>query len=803
MSYNKPKANGLIKFILIGILSCCGNNLFAQQPLLDTLSQKFQLYRERNLQEKLYVHLDRTSFITGETLWFRVYCVNGTTHHRATMSKVAYIEILNRNQQPVIQSKVELHNGDGTGSLFIPASVNSENYTVRAYTNWMKNFDAEFYFHQPITIVNPFRDPEKIKTKIQVRPDAQFLPEGGCLVNGMPATIAYRVTDASGKGIRFKGSVINSLGDTLARFEPIQFGLGSFSMIPSASETYTIVIRGEDETPHTFPFPQVHTEGYTLNLERDQDKISIHIAGKFKNLSPPLVYLFVHARNQVTYSEMHYLNDQKTTFTLNEKSFTEGISHITLFNADLQPVCERLFFKTPDNFLHVKINSDNAVYDLRRKVKLSIHASDSAGLIQNASLSLSVFKSDSLPLTSQKDILSYLLLTSDLRGEIESPESYFKPGADKLTDLLMLTHGWRRFLWDKVFLSQPGHTYLPELQGHLIKGKVLDQTGNPSMNVKTFLAYPSKKINLSTAISNRAGEVHYILKDFKGAQEIILQTNLSEDSIHTIAIENPFSSSYANLSPRDFILKPSSKRGLSLRSVAMQVQDIFQQDEDAVEQLLTSALADSSAFYGKADETYFLDKYTRFRAMEEVMREYVSGVWVRKRKGRFHFMALDKIHDRVFNEDPLVLMDGVPVFDVHQLMAFDPFKVKKLEVITRPYFLGNMTFQGIVSYSTYSGDLAGYPIHPKSTRLDYEGLQQKREFYSPLYETEKKRSSRIPDQRHLLYWLPVLDVKNGVAEAEFYTSDLAGDFVIQVQGLSDSGLMGSASHQFTVKRFDQ
>jgi hypothetical protein len=801
MTLGKTLVRGLKKIMLIVALSCCGNNLPAQQQVLDTLSQKFNLYRERNLQEKLYMHLDRTSFITGETLWFRIYCVNGTTHRPVTISKVAYIEILNRNQQPVVQSKVDLQNGEGAGSLFIPASLNSENYTVRAYTNWMKNFDAEFYFHQPITIINPFREPEKVKPKAQSRPDAQFLPEGGHLVDGVPAVVGYRVTDNSGKGMDFNGYVIDSSRDTVVRFEPTQFGLGSFPMTPSANETYAVVIKEKNGTAHSFPLPQVHPEGYTLHLERVEDTISILVSGKFHDLSSPFVYLFVHARNQVTHSEVRYLNDQKTTFTLNEKSFTEGISHITLFDADLRPVCERLYFKPPDNSLRILINSDNSNYDIRGKVKLSIHANDQGSLPQNSRLSLSVFRSDSLSRMPQKDILSYFLLTSDLHGEIESPESYFQSGAEKLTDLLMLTHGWRRFSWEKIILNKTLHTYLPEVQGHLIKGKVLDQTGNPAMRVKTFLAYPSKKINLSTAISNQHGEVHYILKDLKGAQEIILQTNLSEDSVHTITIENPFSSASANYSLQDFMLQPSSRRGLSLRSVAMQVQDIFQ--PDAAELSLITPSTDSSAFYGHADETYFLDNYTRFRVMEEVMREYVSGVWVRKRKGRFHFMVLDEIHASVFNEDPLVLMDGVPIFDVNQLMAFDPFKVKKLEVVTRSYFLGNMIFPGIVSYSTYSGDLAGYPVHRKSIRLNYEGLQQGREFYSPRYDTEKKRSARVPDQRHLLYWLPVLDVRNGVAEVEFYTSDLAGDFTVQVQGLTATGLMGSASHQFTVKYFDQ
>jgi hypothetical protein len=231
----------------------------------------------------------------------------------------------------------------------------------------------------------------------------------------------------------------------------------------------------------------------------------------------------------------------------------------------------------------------------------------------------------------------------------------------------------------------------------------------------------------------------------------------------------------------------------------MQVQNIFNDNKE--EQFLQEE-ADSTAFYGKADETYFLDSFTRFPVMEEIMREYVPGVLVRKRKGSFYFALLDEINDGVFLEEPLVLIDGVPIFNIDRLMTFDPLKVKKLEVITRRYFLGNMTFPGVVSYSTYAGDMGGFPVHPKSVTIDYEGLQKRREFYSPQYENEKLRNSRIPDQRHLLYWQPNLEVKNGVAEVEFYSSDLTGEFTVQVQGLTSSGLMGSGTHGFSVKRFD-
>jgi hypothetical protein len=184
--------------------------------------------------------------------------------------------------------------------------------------------------------------------------------------------------------------------------------------------------------------------------------------------------------------------------------------------------------------------------------------------------------------------------------------------------------------------------------------------------------------------------------------------------------------------------------------------------------------------------------------MEEVMREYVPGVMVRKRKDGFHFMNLDNVNKSLFDEDPMILLDGIPLFDVDKIVGFDPLLVKKLEVLNRRYYMGVLSMPGIVSYTTYTGDLAGFELDPRTITLDYDGLQLRREFYSPMYETPKQRASRLPDQRYLLHWNPDIVVENGERLIEFYTSDLEGDYRVVIEGISPSGHAGRASKTFSV-----
>lgn len=162
-------------------------------------------------------------------------------------------------------------------------------------------------------------------------------------------------------------------------------------------------------------------------------------------------------------------------------------------------------------------------------------------------------------------------------------------------------------------------------------------------------------------------------------------------------------------------------------------------------------------------------------------------------------MVQQKINEPIANESPVVLLDGVPVFDYDKLLEMDPARIEKIDVITHPYFLGPLTFYGAIILSTYGGDLGGFEINPEGVSLNYEGLQAMREFYSPTYETQSARDSRIPDYRSLLYWNPSLTLSDqNASQIQFYTSDITGQFEVVIEGISKDGTAGSTVYHFAV-----
>jgi hypothetical protein len=148
----------------------------------------------------------------------------------------------------------------------------------------------------------------------------------------------------------------------------------------------------------------------------------------------------------------------------------------------------------------------------------------------------------------------------------------------------------------------------------------------------------------------------------------------------------------------------------------------------------------------------------------------------------------DDQNKRFFDKAPLVLLDGVPILNIDKFIEYDPLKIRKLEVVSRTYFSGNLAFNGIANFITYNGKMEGYELDPRATLIDYKGLQIQREFMAPVYENQAQIDSRSPDFRHLLHWSANINTSSkGKINTAFYTSDLPGKYAIVIQGISKQG----------------
>jgi hypothetical protein len=749
-------------------------------------------------RERTFVHTDRSTYLTGETIWFSVYATDARDNRPSPFSKLAYVELIAAGQTAPLHVKVLMDNGNGQGYLNLPSYLPSGNYSLRAWTNWMRNFPAEGCYQGRLTIINPGKKPEPPKGSATPEVLVGFYPEGGHLVAGSESRVAFHVTDASGKGLMAKGVVIMNGRDTVARFTTQGFGMGSFQLIPQASASYSAMLTTMDGRSTTVNLPGVEASGYLLSLQRPSSNKVLMKAEASAGMATEFLTLTLLQDHRVIKAWTGKTVGKSLTWEINSDSLPPGISHFILFNQVGNPVCERALFRKPARLLlQVGLHPDAASYGNRKKVGLSLETSDAAHLATPASLSVSVFKLDSLQGGDPDRIEQWLWLGAGLRGKVESPGQYFSDSADDGTaDLLMLTQGWSRFNWDSLKASPKSVLrYAPEYAGHLITGTVTRRSdGKPMAGIPAYISVPGKRFHFSTSVSDSNGHIAFDLKKIYGSGNVVLQTGI--DSTAHIEVANPWENGFpAEAMPQLRLsadLEPILRKAVLYNRIAQKPQ--------STPRFYFPDTADSSAFFGIPEKTYLLDDYTRFGSMDEIFREFIPEVQVRKNRNDYKLRVDHAPLGEFFTDDPLMLLDGVPYFNTNQVMAFDPLKIRKIDVVNRHFYQGSLDYPGIISMSTYAGDGAGIPLNPNALLLEYDGLQLRREFPATEYASPEQLASRQPDFRRLLHWTPSLWTGNqGLVKLAFYTGDDKGKYLVLAQGLSDNGLVGSSTMTFEVK----
>jgi TonB-dependent SusC/RagA subfamily outer membrane receptor len=126
----------------------------AQQALPDQVQAYFTRYQEDFPVEKAYLHLDKFTYTLGEDLWFSAYLVAGGTQVPSPLSKTLYVDLFDGDGLLVAQKIVQLEQGRGAGDFKFPSFGKTGNYQLKAYTTWMKNAGADYYFSQQVRVVD-------------------------------------------------------------------------------------------------------------------------------------------------------------------------------------------------------------------------------------------------------------------------------------------------------------------------------------------------------------------------------------------------------------------------------------------------------------------------------------------------------------------------------------------------------------------------------------------------------------------------------------------------------------------------
>ncbi len=630
--------------------------------------------------------------------------------------------------------------------------------------------------------------------------DIQFLPEGGHMVIGKKSNVAFRAIDPDGLPLEIQGDIEGEAFAT--RFG----GMGKVELTPAKADYSATVTNPKTGETRTLSFPKVDSNGLVMQVVNNPGAafITVFVQGEYE---PNSLLLVSQTRGVINYMIQGALANGVWGVRIPKENLISGINHITVLSTEGKPLLERLIFVQKDDFLNLQLSNSGSITP-RGKI-----AVDLSGGLQNepiqGSFSMSVVDADQVSDESDAfgTIFSSLLLTSDLRGKIHQPGSYFndqEPETLELLDLVMLTHGWRRFSWDDVLANK-----LPEITNFIERGINIEGQITEQQETKKGLAGGKVSAVIGDGIEIISSEYgpngRFILRELD-YQDSVTVTITAEDSraknfvdVSLIQPEAVFSQ-ITGIYPNEITWPAALVATFAERNLLQQLnedQDILDLEGVTVEaQTIQREDEEIRKIYGTGDVTINPDKIpgnVAFTNVFQLIQGRVSGVQVFV-SGLDVSVQIRGVGSVNSGTGPLYLLDNFPV-DAATLLQVNPQDVSSVDVFKDPAraaIFGAQGANGVIAVYTKTGAGIGYASVGGTLVTQYGGYDSPREFYTPKYD-EKTAENATTDSRATIYWNPRIKTdEGGNARVEFYNSDSVKRQLIIVEGMDSEGRLGRA-----------
>lgn len=616
--------------------------------------------------------------------------------------------------------------------------------------------------------------------------DVKFFPEGGALINIPHQNVAFKAQGADGFSKEIEGFLFNSKGDTLTNFRSEHNGMGIFTMNPVNNETYYVTVRTNDSITKRFDLPAIEPKGISIAMSHYKQEIRYEIQKTEATEWPQKLFLLAHTRGKLAI--LQPINPKRTFGKMNDSLFTEGITHFMLIDEQGNALSERLIFVPDHKPNQWQITTDQPTYGKREKVSLQIAAKDSEGNPVEGTFSVSITDRKSIQPDSLADnILSNLLLTSDLKGYVEDPAFYFL-NQDARTlrsiDYLMMTHGWRRHKMENV-LRTPSLNFTNYIEkGQTISGRIMGFFG---ANVKKGpICVLAPKYNIIATTET----------DEKG--QFIVNTSFRDST--TFLVQARTKKGFAGV---DILMDPpqypvATHKAPYLNGAATFMEDYLMNTRDQyymeggmrvynLKEVTVTAKRErpsSKSIYTGGINTYTVEE-DRLQGYGQTAFDAAS------RLPSVTITNGSEIHIRNNSEPAIIVIDDIVYEDASDILK--DIQVSDMSSISLlrgadAVILGPRASGGAVVITLK--DPRNLPARPAQGIITYTplGYSESVEFYHPTYDTPEKKNAQRSDFRSTVYWNPELRLDaEGKATIEYYTPDSTAPEDIIIEGVDKNG----------------
>ena len=705
--------------------------------------------------EKIYLHTDKSMYFIGEDLWYKAYDVRASNNLLFDNSNILYVELISPESEIIARNKTNIEIGLGRGDFQLTDSLGVKPgiYQLRAYTNWNRNFGDDFVFKKNIEIRDVFESRSKTNPAQNSANAAanliaemgnptsyriDFFPEGGSLIENVASFVGFKCVDNNGNPINVTGEIHDSDDELVTAFLSPHDGMGKFQMIPMEGKKYYAKIKTPDGKEQRQDLPKVAGEGYSLSFRTFKGKniITINTNEKTVLQNPNAALTVVCKAKGVSYLESTQTLTEKTlSFELPKENAPEGISQITLYDSNSKPQSERLIYIEKEHDLEVQLSTNKASYQPNEKVNINVSSKSKTGAAKSASFSLSVTDRNGVLDEKEYDsnICSYFLMESDIRGKVYNPGYYFDTANPKRLehlDDLLLTQGWRDFLWKSTSKFSDLTSYKAE-KGITISGRVKQVFGNKAkVNNSIGLVLLNKKhMNSFKTTTDASGSFMFENIMFSGKTKMVLNSKNENGKYGGEIVVNPLEQPPVAISFKNEPIVWTQTTRMIVDNVFKKYAAFGVKPENILDEVQIKGQKKKYAAvpYGVPDYSYMVDKIEakKLNNSAELVEEQCRGVIPPN-----FSMELNSYFDRESGK-ALILIDGYQAYEAGELLGIAPEDIVKIEVTSGYVVNALYDRSSVISVFTNGNRNKGVSDYPYSIKQEVDGFYTERVFYSP------------------------------------------------------------------------
>jgi len=538
-----------------------------------------------NKEEKIVLTFDRPAYYSGDTLRFKAHLLLAVTLQKEPVEKILYVELRGKNKLKV-RRNYKITDGVVNGVFYLSDTVPTGQYKIVAYTRWMLNDFGGRYYEDDIYIYNrhkegaaltvsdtvKFRDSESAENSVTTVSEKQnektpkrislkFYPEGGTFIEGITNIVAFEATDDRGNPAEIAGFVKDDLNNIVTFFKSTK-GKGVVMLKPGLERKYRAFVNGyAKDVSFDLPIPEKYGFGLNVTDNFDNDTLFFRISVK----SPDVVshhFFLLGIQNGIVKAALEGDVTDKSIFLVGNKNrFNTGVVSFILLDEDMIPRCERLIFVNHYNPLNISFNISDTIFEKKSRTDLDIVVSDSNNNPVTGEFSLSVTDagviSDSL--YSSKNIVNYLYLASEIPGLTDNELAVSMKKNEEshmFMNLIMLTHGWRKYKWkkiDDISSTQPDNKIEQKnrIEG-VVKRKRNTEKSVRKISISAFLQ--GEYSDFYTTKSDQNGKFAFNLLDFNDTVNVVVQSINRLNAKSNFVLELKSNLPFINISENDTLI---------------------------------------------------------------------------------------------------------------------------------------------------------------------------------------------------------------------------------------------------------